>query len=140
MSPTLTFNETEEQWAQELIGRRIVSAEVGHVTRPYEDPEAEVGILTLDDGTKLSITPNKGGCVCGAGDYFLNHFEAGSGGLITSARLTSEVDGYYEEDQTWELFVMCEGVAGEQKIMQIEGSDGNGYYGTGYIVEVVRVA
>lgn len=130
------YNETEETWVQTLVGRRIVKTETRDPEDYLENPEYIEGIITLDDGTELAIIPNKGGCSCCKGDYYLTHLEAGSGSLITSATITYEED---DGDKTWELFVMCEGVAGQEKIMTIEGNDGSGYYGTGYLVKVTRV-
>lgn len=135
MEDVIWYDETQHEWATSLVGKRIF----GVTQTEGERPEDELGEIILDDGTELMIRPNKGGCTCGSGDYYITHLKAGSGGLITSAKVVHTSDTTDDENM-FELFVMCEGVAGEEKIMQIVGSDGNGHYGTGYLVKVSRVS
>lgn len=134
-----------------LIGRRIVAAEMGRVEIPYGDDEyhwrteAE-GVLTLDDGTQIYVRGHEGDCSCGAGDYELRHL-ATVDNVITSVRFEDKPDGdeYYNwdtpEDQREErgwyrIFVFAD--AAEVNVASFEGSDGNGYYGTGYELFVQR--
>ena len=101
---------------------------VGHaVAKVAEDH------LQLDDGTMLRLIGNEGGCSCSAGDYELTELN-GTENLITAVEFESshddEADGYYR------IFVL----AGNDRInlASFEGSDGNGYYGTGYSILVRR--
>lgn len=125
-----------------LLGRRIVAAEQGDVPIPgnedsYYDRTAE-GVLTLDDGTRIYAKGNEGDCSCSAGDYFLKHLAAVDN-VITSVRFDDHPggDGYDSDYEGWyRIFVVAD--AAEINIASFEGSDGNGYYGTGYDLWVQR--
>lgn len=129
---TLDHNATDAIAAL-LTGRRIVAAEQGHFDRPDRDwGDAATGKLTLDDGTVILAAPNQGGCACGAGDYELKHL-ATVDNVITSVRLAAETDpeqDWSEPDQSYRIYVVAD--ATEINAVQIDGNDGNGYYGTGY--------
>lgn len=57
--------------------------------------------------------------------------------IITSVRLDSETDlGEYGEGPTsYRIYVVADAV--EINALQIDGDDGNGYYGTGYELIVI---
>ena len=137
-----------------LLGRRIVAAEMGNVSIPFPDtmPDWEKpwwantstaeGVLTLDDGTRIFARGHEGGCSCGAGDYPLARL-ASTDNVITSVRFEdrpadeSADDGYGVSDRGWyRIFVVADSV--EINVASFEGSDGNGYYGTGYELYVWR--
>lgn len=136
-----------------LVGRSIVSAELD-VARPAGiprfgsyDPKADthgpeiegcapLGLLTLDDGTRVYAIGHDGGC-CGAGDYELTRL-ATTENIITSVKVVDESRGdddfdYNLDEQPkgrWSIFVVT---ASEQlTVAEFEGDDGNGYYGTGF--------
>jgi hypothetical protein len=126
--------------AELLVGRQIVHAEMGgdypdfpRLTS-WDRPE---GMLVLDDGTKLYLEGNDGGCACSAGCYPLKHVAA-TENIITSARLHSSPDEDYsqEGEGVYQIFVFAG--AEEINVASFEGSDGNGYYGTGFALTVVR--
>lgn len=130
---TLDHNATDAIAAL-LTGRRIVAVEQGHFDRPDQDwGDAATGKLTLDDGTVVLVAPNQGGCACSAGDYELKHL-ATVDNVITSVRLACEPDPEqaesWESDQSYRIYVVAD--ATEINAVQIDGNDGNGYYGTGY--------
>lgn len=133
MSEIKTLNEnSDEAISALLVGRRIVAAEEGTFERPDREwGTAPSGKLTLDDGTVVLVAPNEGGCACSAGDYWLAGL-ATCDNVITSVRLAleSEDDGSYEPDQSYRIYVIVD--ATEINVVQIDGNDGNGYYGTGY--------
>lgn len=118
-----------------LLGHRIVAVEKGEYElegrRWYDSP---TGRLTLDDGTQLYVAPNQGGCACSAGDYTLTHLTKVDN-VITSVRLVDEeiVDG--EDAHSYRIYVVAD--AQEINAVQVDGDDGNGYYGTGYELIVV---
>lgn len=125
-----------------LLGRRIVLAERGTVKIPGREDGWDVraeGVLTLDDGTRIYVHGNDGGCSCGSGDYELTHL-ATVDNVITSVRFDdqpSDDDYVSDEVQGWyRIFVVAD--ATEINIASFEGSDGNGYYGTGYQLLVKR--
>jgi len=133
-SPAKTLNHHDtEEIASLLTGRRIVAVERGHFDRPDRDwGDAPTGKLTLDDGTAVLIVPNQGGCACSAGDYALTSL-ATCDNIITSVRVVDEVDPaqqWSEPDRSYRIYVVADAV--EINAVQIDGNDGNGYYGTGY--------
>jgi hypothetical protein len=90
-------------------------------------------LLRLDNGTELEIIPNEGGCSCGAGDYELNALN-GVENLITRVDFEKAQTDEYGEDFSYRIFVY----SGDQRVnlISVDGSDGNGYYGTGYEILV----
>lgn len=121
-----TIHHDEATAITELfVGRKIVST--------YRKT------LTLDDGTKVEVRPNEGGCSCGAGDYELEGL-ATTPNVITRAeveKVEGEVDYREREDpKSYRLYVWAEN---EQiTALQVDGDDGNGYYGTGFELRVTR--
>lgn len=137
MSETRTLNQDNtDQIGALLTGRRIIAAEQGYFERPGQGwGDAPTGKLTLDDGTVVLVTPNQGHCACSAGDYSLTSL-ATVDNVITSVRLAVEREGEgFEPDQSYRIYVVADAV--EINAVQIDGSDGNGYYGTGYELTVV---
>jgi hypothetical protein len=125
----LTQSDTEGISAL-LVGRRIIAAEHGHFDQDWGD--APTGKLTLDNGTVILVTPNQGGCSCSAGDYDLTSL-ATCDNVITSVRVVVEepdVEDWSEPDRSYRIYVVADAV--EINAVQIDGNDGNGYYGTGY--------
>lgn len=128
-----------------FLGRRIVAAETGSFPMPPKYYGTASGRLTLDDGTQVLVSPNEGGCSCGAGDYELAHL-ATVDNIITAVRLEDDSTGdgvsrYDEVTKEYEtghysIFVVAD--AQEINVARIEGDDGNGYYGTGYRLVVVK--
>lgn len=133
-SAAYTLSEDDEQRTRDLlVGRRIVKAERGEWKQDRWYYPA-TGKLTLDDGTVIYVRPNIGGCSCGAGDYELEHL-ATVENAITDVRLVTEQNGSYEESKSYRIYVIADAV--EINAVQIDGDDGNGYYGTGYTLFVV---
>jgi hypothetical protein len=116
------YSESDEQAIADLL--------MGHSVAV-----AGKSVLRLDDGTELEIVPNEGGCACSAGDYELSSL-SGIENVITRVELAREDTDEYGEDAIYRIFVY----AGNQQVTLVEvaGSDGNGYYGTGYEVVVRR--
>jgi hypothetical protein len=118
-----TYSESDAQGIADLL--------MGHsVTVAGES------VLRLDDGTELEVIPHEGGCACSAGDYELKALN-GIENIITRVELDNDdADPVDERDRSYRIFVY----AGDQKVnlVQIDGDDGNGYYGTGYEIRVRR--
>jgi hypothetical protein len=138
MTTTTTYDEGQrDEIAAVLVGHRIVQADMGPlddapVLRYGDRPE---GRLVLDDGTVLYLLGNEGGCCCGAGDYPLAKVAAFDN-VITSAAVEANPDGDDEDgDGTYRIFVFADAVS--MNVAEFVGSDGNGYYGTGFSVTVV---
>lgn len=144
LTTTTTYSEIDrEAIASLLIGRRIVQAEKGSFDYPGRDSWAAKaeGRLVLDDGTVLYLTGHEGGCSCGAGDYPLASLAAVDN-IITSARVecAPRGDDWSEDDWNedaadgaYRIFVIAD--ATEINVAEFVGSDGNGYYGDGVLVD-----
>lgn len=109
----------------------IEQALMGHtVTKVADD------VLELDNGVRLRFVGNDGGCACSAGCYDLTELN-GVDNVITKVEFVNNPggDGYDSEIGHYSIFVFAD----NQRInlATFEGSDGNGYYGTGYQIHVV---
>lgn len=126
--------------AQErLLGRRITS-----ITRTADHRTdgafGDKATLTLDTGDTVELYGHDGGCACSAGCYELTELAtlADVDNIITSVVFDdTEVveDKYGDPCGTYRLFVVVE----DQQIQlaAFDGDDGNGYYGTGYYLNVI---
>lgn len=88
--------------------------------------------LVLDNGVVLQINPNIGCGACEAGNYYLEHISSVNN-AITNVEFVEEYDDdcYYEH---YRIFVIADGMTTE--LLDVYGTDGNGYYGTGYTIDV----
>lgn len=138
---TYTQNDAK-QIAALLVGRRIVKAEMGDFDYPGRErwTERPEGRLVLDDGTVLYLAGHDGGCSCNAGCYPLAKV-ASVDNVITRARV--ECDPHDDSEPwdgrdrgTYRIFVFAD--ATEINVAEFVGTDGNGYYGTGFELTVVR--
>ena len=108
---------------------KIRAVLVGHkVEKVAEDH------LMLDDGTVLRLEGNDGGCCCGAGDYFLKELN-GCDNVITNVEVEAKPGGeeYGTYEGVYKIFVFAED---KRLLASFEGSDGNGYYSTGFNIAV----
>jgi hypothetical protein len=92
----------------------------------------DYGNLVLDNGVVLQINPNIGCGACESGNYYLEHI-ASVNNAITNVEFVEEFedDCYYEH---YKIFVIADGMTTE--LLDVYGTDGNGYYGTGYTIDV----
>lgn len=88
--------------------------------------------LVLDNGVVLKIYPNVGCYGCESGNYYLEHISSVNN-AITNVEFVEEFedDCYYEH---YKIFVIADGMTTE--LLDVYGTDGNGYYGTGYTIDV----
>jgi hypothetical protein len=123
-----------------LVGRKVVEAnKVGmHIPMTVGHWRSESdGYIILDDGTQVYVKGNEGCGGCDSGNYDLQHL-ATVDNVITSVRLATETscyDEYSDEYVSYRIFVYAG--AEEINLMQVDGTDGNGYYGTGYEITVI---
>lgn len=94
--------------------------------------------LRLDDGRELEFVGNDGGCACGSGDYDLTALNAVDN-VITRVEFVDEPDGddgpaRANEQGRYEIFVFADNE--RLNLATFEGSDGNGWYGTGFQITV----
>lgn len=139
----ISYDETDDAKIAELfIGRKIVRAEMGNFSIPgaegYYNSRAE-GMLVLDDGTELYLMGNDGGCACSAGCYPLAEV-ATVNNIITGAYVHADPDEDDARDAAgvYQIFVFADAKA--INVAEFRGSDGNGYYGTGFSLTVRKGA
>lgn len=90
--------------------------------------------LRLDNGTTLRLKGNEGGCSCNAGCYDLTVLN-GIDNIITKVEYNFDPGGDdMNGDGVYEIFVFAD----NQKVnlATFAGTDGNGYYGTGFSINV----
>lgn len=111
-----------------LIGHRIIEAEIRE-----EGWHEQVAFLKLDNGTIVKVTGNEGCGGCSSGWYYVTQATTVDN-IITNVEVVSESTDKYGEDFVYRIFV----VTADEKIeaVTVEGSDGNGYYGSGFWIEV----
>lgn len=116
-----TYDETDHDAVKELL--------IGHkVTKVADDT------LELDDGRTLVLIGHDGGCACSAGCYDLIELN-GVDNVITNVEFEDDPAG---DDEPGEGYYRIFVFADNQKVnlATFEGTDGNGYYGTGYSIQV----
>lgn len=90
--------------------------------------------LLLSNGTILKIIPNFGCGGCSAGKYSITELNE-SDNVITDVEFNYkqiEVEDW-DFPYSYKIFV----VSGNRNLLlQVDGDDGNGYYGTGFQIEV----
>lgn len=128
MKKDRTLNECNENEIKELL--------LGHKIVADENNDA----LILDNGVVLQINPNIGCYGCESGNYYLQHI-ASVNNAITNVEFVNDYevndDDYYDEEdyyQHYRIFVIADGVTTE--LLDVYGTDGNGYYGTRYKIDV----
>lgn len=129
-----TLNEEDrEEIANLLVGHKVTKADAEH--------------LVLDNGTVIKAIGHDGGCACSAGCYDLSvlngvdnvitrvdfdYRPADDGGKVERSGHPDDPEdewtGYYR------VFVFADNQ--QINLMQFDGTDGNGYYGTGFEILV----
>ena len=111
----------EEEIKQLLIGRKV---------------KVDGDNLILDNGIILEVIANEGCGGCSNGWYSITNLN-NVDNAITNVEFVcdgdvADKDNY--DDTSYKIFVFCEDT--RIKLLQVDGSDGNGYYGTGYEIIV----
>lgn len=89
--------------------------------------------LFLDNGTELKIIGNEGCGGCSSGWYDVTELN-GCDNAITDVEFDCIDNETDYGDTSFQIFVYAEDE--KIKIAQIDGTDGNGCYGTGYSIQV----
>ena len=131
-----------------LMGRKVVATRMTDEETNEGYMHGPTGYLTLDDGTELKVWGNDGGCACSAGCYPLTELNTVDN-IITNVEVEERPigDGYdpcYVCGETWcgehdgwyRIFVFADNE--KINLASFEGSDGNGYYGTGWWLAVMN--
>lgn len=119
------YDETQKQEITDLL--------VGHTVTKVAD-----NTLRLDDGTVLELEGHDGECSCSAGCYDLVELN-GVDNFITRVEFEDEPSGddYVDGGDGmghYKIFVFAENR--RINLATFKGTDGNGYYGTGYEIRV----
>ena len=134
-----SINHSEEREINDLfVGRKVVEVDESRA------------LIILDNGTEVHVVPNDGCGGCPSGYYEIKHLNMikESDHVITAVSVkeennSTEEERYNESDVTvYQLAVYASGVSSDDgvstNLVEISGSDGNGYYGTGFVLEVTR--
>ena len=91
--------------------------------------------MKLDNGTVILIDPNEGCGACTSGGYYLSDLNS-CDNIITAVDFeTGEHKNRHGEEETiYRVFVVAEDK--RINLYAVSGDDGNGYYGTGYVLYV----
>lgn len=117
----LTYNqESKDEIETLLVGHRVV--------------KVSDDVLELDDGRRLKFVGNDG-CVCGSGCYDLTELN-GVDNIITNVEFVDVPGGDYYDTSggRYEIFVFADNR--KVNLATFGGTNGNGYYGTGYKIHV----
>lgn len=112
------YNEEENRIKELLMYRKVV--------------KVEGDTLFLDNGTSLEFVGNQGCGGCSSGWYDVTELN-GCDNVITNVEFECEDVGN-NFSYSYKIFVYAEDK--KIKLVQVDGSDGNGYYGTGYTIKV----
>lgn len=104
-----------------LLGRRVI--------------KVDDSTLLLDDGRHLRIYGNEGCGGCPSGAYDIDFINECPINAIMDVQLEIEGSGREEDEQRYRLFVLAQDERIE--LVRATGSDGNGYYGSGFWIEVI---
>lgn len=119
----IEYNPPTSRLHNLLFGRRVVDADL------YDRK------LTLDDGTVLTLGGNEGCGGCPNGHYDLTVLNKVDN-AISNVREVITSNDKHGEDLSYQIFVIFEDQTHEL-LAQFDGSDGNGYYGSGYWISVL---
>ncbi|MBD9053233.1 MAG: hypothetical protein EGR23_06430 [Holdemanella biformis] len=121
MKKDKTLHECDKKEIEELLlGHKIVADE-------------STDSLLLDNGVLLYINPNVGCGGCTSGNYYLEHIRSVNN-AITNVEFVEEYDDNNYHYKHYKIFVIADGLTTE--LLDVYGTDGNGYYGTGYTIDV----
>lgn len=115
----------EKEIEQLLIGRKVKVDDKGN--------------LILDNGIILEVEANEGCGGCCSGWYSITKLNEVDN-AITNVEFVCDGDVKDKEncdDTSYKIFVFCEDT--RIKLLQVDGTDGNGYYGTGYTITVKKI-
>ena len=90
--------------------------------------------LILDNGIELEIVANEGCGGCSNGWYSITKLNEVDNAITDVEFVCDNETEDGGDDTSYKIFVFCEDT--RIKLLQVDGSDGNGYYGTGYSIYV----
>lgn len=93
--------------------------------------------LVLDNGIILEVVANEGCGGCSNGWYSITKLNEVDNAITNVEFECDSIEANEENDYSdtsYKIFVFCEDT--RINLLQVDGSDGNGYYGTGYEIIV----
>ena len=96
--------------------------------------------LILDNGIILEIEANEGCGGCSSGWYSITKLNEVDNAITNVGFECDGIEANEENDYSdtsYRIFVFCEDK--RINLLQVDGSDGNGYYGTGYTIRVKKI-
>ena len=93
--------------------------------------------LILDNGIILEVVANQGCGGCSSGWYSITKLNEVDNAITNVEFECDDIEANEENDYSdtsYKIFVFCEDT--RINLLQVDGSDGNGYYGTGYEIIV----
>lgn len=130
--------EKYEKFYDEFDRKEIKKLLIGRKVKVIDNDGQEATLL-LDNGTKLRIIANEGCGGCSNGWYSINKLNEVDN-AITNVKFECDNMESIEEndyfDTSYKIFVFCEDT--RINLLDVSGSDGNGYYGTGYTIHVIE--
>lgn len=90
--------------------------------------------LRLDNGIELQFNGNEGCSGCGSGYYYIKELN-GCKNIITDVKFQKTNIEY--DEYSYKLFVYAENK--KIKLLQCDGNDGNGWYGSGYQIFIKNI-
>lgn len=93
--------------------------------------------LILDNGIILEVIANEGCGGCSSGWYSITKLNEVDNAITNVEFECDSIEASKENDYSdtsYKIFVFCEDT--RINLLQVDGSDGNGYYGTGYEIVV----
>lgn len=121
----IEYDQDDEKEIRQLL--------IGHKVKVISN-NGQLAILELDNGIHLEVEANEGCLGCGSGDYSINNIN-NVDNVITNVEFECKQMGEYE-DALYQIFVFCEDT--RINLLDVEGNDGNGWYGTGYTITVLN--
>ena len=119
------LDECDEKEIKELlIGRKV---------------KVEGDKLILDNGIILEVITNEGCGGCSNGWYSITKLNEVDNAITDVQFICDDIEPNEKNDYSdtsYKIFVFCEDT--RINLLQVDGSDGNGYYGTGYAITVKR--
>ena len=117
------LDECDEKEIKELlIGRKV---------------KVEGDNLILDNGIILEVIANEGCGGCSSGWYSITKLNEVDNAITDVQFICDDIEPNEKNDYSdtsYKIFVFCEDT--RINLLQVDGSDGNGYYGTGYTITV----
>lgn len=127
---TIIYDECDEKEIKELL--------IGHKVKVI-GKNGQTATLELDNGVRLEVEANEGCGGCSNGWYSINNLNNVDNAITNVEFECTDINPTDEnnyDDTSYKIFVFCEDT--RINLLDVTGSDGNGYYGTGYTIKVIN--